>query len=288
MFPASFKLRNLHKSHFQPLGTWNDLVAGTPSCQYMEHSYRPLDESTKQTIKLMSISTLTISTLLILFLQVEFALAQGDEVPNGVNIIIMQPDDLLFYDEWGAPPNIPNQSNLRTNMPSAGMPNIERLRLNGLQMMQAYTASPMCGTSRYSTITGKYPSRAETNSGNPSVVTIPTTKLDGNDCTQENLAAEFKANGYRTAMIGKWHLSRISRTDYTYEGAVETVKQCGFDSVAGLYVENLVAEPENFNAYSDGTFSHNMEWITHEAIQIINEDSDKASWLGCLSLFNIV
>jgi hypothetical protein len=38
----------------------------------------------------------------------------------------------------------------------------------------------------------------------------------------------------------------------------------------GLYTENLAKEG-GFNDYSDGTFSHNMEWITYEAISFINE-----------------
>ena len=133
------------------------------------------------------------------------------------NIIIMQPDDLPFLDEWGPPPNNPGSSNSKNEFPDNngnGLPNIERLRLNGLQMKQAYTASPVCGTSRYSTITGKMPSRAasirskaESDSDEPASVTIPTTKLqdkDGqNDCSEENLAATFQNAGYSTAMIGK-------------------------------------------------------------------------------------
>ena len=47
------------------------------------------------------------------------------------------------------------------------------------------------------------------------------------------------------------------------------MKECGFDFVEGLFMENLVSEGE-FNNYSDGTFSHNMEWITYEAIDFIN------------------
>lgn len=58
---------------------------------------------------------------------------------------------------------------------------------------------------------------------------------------------------------------------------METVKQCGFSTVAGLYIENLAANENSFNNYSDGTFSHNMEWITHEAIKVINEDSNDVS-----------
>ena len=39
-----------------------------------------------------------------------------------------------------------------------------------------------------------------------------------------------------------------------------------------LYIENLAdGEDSAFNSYSDGSFSHNMEWITYEAIEFINE-----------------
>ena len=121
------------------------------------------------------------------------------------NIIIMQPDDMPFYAEWDAPQLAPSNSVGRKRMPSAGLPHIESLRLNGVQMMQAYAASPMCGTSRYSTITSRYPSRALSNDSDesPNDVIIRTTKLEGEDCTKNNIAAELRGNGYRTAMIGE-------------------------------------------------------------------------------------
>jgi len=198
------------------------------------------------------------------------------------NVVIIQPDDLVFYNDWGRPPH----SGTPNELPGSGddMPNLKYLREHGLQMLQAYTASPVCGTSRYSTITGKMPSRAasirkrwdENTDQTPAEVTIPTTKLidtpEQKDCSEENLAAAFAASDdYETAMIGKWHLSRINDDDYTYDSAVGEVEECGFSRVGGLYIENLESDPEDFNNYSDGSFSHNMEWITYEAIKFINE-----------------
>ena len=77
-------------------------------------------------------------------------------------------------------------------------------------------------------------------------------------------------------MIGKWHLSRIADSSYTYDGAKQTVQGCGFDYVEALFVENLASDGE-FNNYSDGSFSHNMEWITVEAINFINDQSTSVS-----------
>lgn len=190
------------------------------------------------------------------------------------NVIVMQPDDLPFFEDWSPPPNNPSQPD--KTVPTPDLFNMERLRLDGVQMMQAYTTSPMCGTSRFSTITGRYPSRAASSrkkaSDSPQVVDIPTTKLrdvgEERDCTETNLAVAFSQLGYQTGMVGKWHLSAIKDQDYTYELAQATVQNCGFNVVEGLYLENLHSG-DTTNSYSDGTFSHNMEWITYEAIQFI-------------------
>ena len=207
-----------------------------------------------------------------------------NDEPRRPNIIVMQPDDLRFFDNWGPPPNNPTEILNQVNFPPSGFPNVERLRTNGVQMMQAYTASPACGTSRFTTITGKYASRAassrDRNEGEDGVssVTIPTTKLEDHetqkDCTEENLGVAFKNAGYRTGMVGKWHLSRFNDNTYTYPGAVETVQGCGFDYVDGLYIENLVDNADDFGNFHDGSFSHNMEWITHVAIDFINQTAD--------------
>ena len=145
------------------------------------------------------------------------------------NIIIMQPDDFPFMDEWTPPPR---NAHLPAQHPEVynegnGLQHINKLRLGGVEMMQAYTASPVCGTSRYSTITGKMPGRAVSvaefanpNSSDPTTVTIPTTKLtdasvDNLEC-YDNLAMAFAnedvddADKYRTGMFGEYTLSAIS------------------------------------------------------------------------------
>lgn len=67
---------------------------------------------------------------------------------------------------------------------------------------------------------------------------------------------------------------------------METVKACGFSKVGGLYIENLAASVGEFNNYSNGSFSHNMEWITYEAVEFINAEAQAVSTMISLSLSN--
>lgn len=158
------------------------------------------------------------------------------------HVIIIQPDDLPFYDAWVSPPNNPSQANIDVPFPrQLNFPHIERLRRNGVQLRQAYAASSACGTSRFSTLTGKLPSRALTNrmdvSRQVSSVTIPNTKLEGSDCESENLAAQIQNAGYRTGIVGKWHLTTTDPATYSYPGVQDEIQNCGFNFADGIYPE---------------------------------------------------
>jgi len=206
--------------------------------------------------------------------------AADDKKPN---FIVMQPDDLHFLEYWNPPAHFDNDSNAITVPASSLIPNLQSLKDDGVQMMQAHAASPMCGTSRYSTITGRYASRSSygrsldsRRNSEKRTVTIPRTKLedvsgveDGNDCSAGNAAAVFQQNGYRTGVVGKWHLSESDRNANTfiYTDLQDEVRQCGFDYAEALYPENLssgwTSQYENVN--------HNMEHVASRAIQFMDE-----------------
>lgn len=81
-------------------------------------------------------------------------------------------------------------------------PNIDSLASNGIVFSQGYATASTCTPSRYSMLTGEYAWRQK---GKKTVI------LDGNDplCIPQGaftLPKIFKAAGYRTAAIGKWHL----------------------------------------------------------------------------------
>lgn len=165
---------------------------------------------------------------------------------HATNFLIFQPDDMRFYEDWSPPAHLPwPRSYPGEEYPMySNLPWINKLRNNGMVMNNAYTSSPMCGTSRYSTITGRYPTRSSVSrvtswrdGTNPANAIIPNTKLediddikDGNDCSHGNIAQVFRKNGYTTGMVGKWHL-----TDTLGRRRIEKIRRkiisCGFDKV---------------------------------------------------------
>ena len=150
--------------------------------------------------------------------------------------------------------------------------------------LHASTASPMCGTSRYSSMTGRYPNRSSwaryRDEGYDMVdVHIPSAKLldvesvaYGMDCSENNLAVILSRNGYRTGVVGKWHLTQ-PKDNYNYDAYRSQIRSCGFDYVEAIYAENL----NNF--WSDGTFSHNMEFLADKAEAFLRRKSDEPFFL---------
>ena len=79
-------------------------------------------------------------------------------------------------------------------------PNIDRLAANGVRFTDAHACASTSTPSRYGFLTGEYPFRrpgTDVAAGNAAMVIRPE---------QFTLADLFKAAGYATAAIGKWHL----------------------------------------------------------------------------------
>ena len=88
-------------------------------------------------------------------------------------------------------------------------PNLDRLARSGMTFTDGYAANPVCSPTRYSIMTGKYPSRVDaTNwfSGTRSGRFNPAPLNDKMGLEEVTLAEALKAHGYRTAFLGKWHL----------------------------------------------------------------------------------
>jgi len=111
--------------------------------------------------------------------------AASDRPPN---IVIVYADDLGWGDAgcYGA-------TLVRT-------PNLDRLAAEGLRFTDAYCTSAICTPSRYSLLTGRYawrePGRGVLTGDAPMMIQPGTPTI----------ASLLKLAGYRTAVIGKWHL----------------------------------------------------------------------------------
>ncbi|MSU48082.1 MAG: sulfatase [Opitutus sp.] len=86
-------------------------------------------------------------------------------------------------------------------------PAIDALAARGVRFTQFYSAAPVCSPSRAGLLTGRYPLRAGL-TGNAS--SQPGGR--GLPAEQVTMAEMFKAAGYATAQIGKWHLGYTPET----------------------------------------------------------------------------
>jgi len=90
-------------------------------------------------------------------------------------------------------------------------PNLDALADSGIRFTQAYAASPVCSPTRASIMTGKYPTRFQITDWIPGQdpkdrwLRGPETRLQL-PLEEITLAETFRAHGYRTYYIGKWHL----------------------------------------------------------------------------------
>ncbi|QJX01119.1 sulfatase-like hydrolase/transferase [Frigoriglobus tundricola] len=77
-------------------------------------------------------------------------------------------------------------------------PHLDALAAGGVRFTNAYVTGPICGPTRAGLMSGRYQQR-HSYDGNPG----PNTGLN---LSEKTLADAFKAGGYWTMAIGKWHL----------------------------------------------------------------------------------
>ncbi|MEY3053217.1 MAG: hypothetical protein RLY31_3002 [Bacteroidota bacterium] len=104
------------------------------------------------------------------------------------NIILLYLDDLGYGDvgAYGDGPTI--------------TPQMDRLAAGGLRFTRGYAAAATCTPSRYALLTGRYPWR------NRDARVLPGTAPLIIDTLQATLPRLLRSAGYRTAVVGKWHL----------------------------------------------------------------------------------
>jgi arylsulfatase A-like enzyme len=140
------------------------------------------------------------------------------------NIIVILADD-LGYGDLGSQ----GATGIRT-------PNLDALARDGLRFTDAHAPSAVCTPTRYSMLTGQYswrrnaPGLDKGVANGDSPLLIPTAAV--------TLPGLLKSAGYRTGLVGKWHLGfGTSKPDYNRElkpGPLEV----GFDEFFGIPATN--------------------------------------------------
>ena len=122
------------------------------------------------------------------------------------NIIILLADDLGWADL-----GYQGSDDIRS-------PHIDSLAKNGIRFTDGHVSASVCSPSRAGLMTGRYQQRFGHEANSP-----PPT--DGMDLEQVTMADRLKNLGYRTGLIGKWHLGNQDQYYPT---------QRGFDYFYGL------------------------------------------------------
>jgi arylsulfatase A-like enzyme len=101
-------------------------------------------------------------------------------------------------------------------------PNLDALQKRSVQCSSGYVSGPYCSPTRAGLLSGRYQQRFghEFNPGTP-----VDGKPVGLDLSQKTIADRLKAAGYKTALVGKWHLGN---------GEKFRPNQRGFDEFFGF------------------------------------------------------
>jgi arylsulfatase A-like enzyme len=184
--------------------------------------------------------------------------------PEQPNIILLLADDLGWADL-----GFQGSSDIRS-------PNIDQLAKNGIRFTDGHVSASVCSPSRAGLMTGRYQQRFghEANSPPPS---------DGMDIKQITIADRLKKLGYRTGLIGKWHLGN---QDIYYP------TRRGFDYFYGLrsgsrsYFYNPRKDDKTGNAKAIEENGKKVEFdgyltdvFGQKAIDFVNSQDDKPFFL---------
>ncbi len=121
-------------------------------------------------------------------------------------------------------------------------PNLMALAGTGTRFENAYCATPLCGPSRISIITGMYPSATGV-CGNQADPIHP-------DLRDDTFMGHLQETGYYTAMIGKHHYIDSYGLGVDVTKNDEELRRYGFDTV--------------FQVHDDGENGHNDDEYTHD------------------------
>lgn len=181
------------------------------------------------------------------------------------NIVFLLADDLGYADVscYGRP-------DLHT-------PNIDHIAAKGVRFLQAYANSAVCTATRVGLITGRYQYRLrvgleEPLAGNPNVGLPPE---------HPTLPSLLKKAGYRTTLVGKWHLGALPKFGPLQSGYDHFY---GFRGGAVDYYSHASGNREDL--WDDDVPIHQAGYLTEllggRAVDVINSAKSRQPFLVSL------
>ncbi len=141
---------------------------------------------------------------LVALLQVTVSAAHPAPASSPPNVVILLADDLGYQDL-----GVQGSQDIAT-------PSIDRLFRDGVKFTNGYVSASLCSPSRAGLLTGRYQERFG-HDFNPGEFADDSATF-GLPRGIPTLAERLKANGYVTALIGKWHLGTRADSRPTSRG----------------------------------------------------------------------
>ena len=172
-------------------------------------------------------------------------------LPEKPNVVVIYLDDLGYGDLgcYGA-------AGLQT-------PNIDALASEGIRFTNGYSTSATCTPSRYGLLTGVYPWR------NKDAKILPGTAPLLIDTAQQTLPKILRAEGYQTAVVGKWHLGWGRGVVNWDERICPGPNEVGFDyayvmaatqdRVPTVFIDNGLVDNLDPNDPIEVSYEHNFD-----------------------------
>lgn len=158
-------------------------------------------------------------------------------------------------------------------------PHIDQLAEDGVRFNQAYAACHVCSPTRASILTGKYPARLKMTDWLPGRKDYPFQRLKNANIVQylpyseETLAEALTAQGYRTAIFGKWHLGEEPSGPLAHGFDIQVPQWNKGWPKAGYH------SPFQMEGLTDSEGDYLTDRLTDEALGFIERNKDRPFFL---------
>lgn len=167
-------------------------------------------------------------------------------------------------------------------------PNLDRLAEEGMRFTDGYAANPVCSPTRFSIMTGKYPTRGGATNyfgGNHTERYRPALYNQFMAAEEFTVAEALRANGYRTAFLGKWHLGTDENLWPEHQGFEVNIG--GWHAGAPDYTNNGYFSPYHNPRLPDGPEGEHLPArLTDEAIGLLDQFQDEPFYIQ-LSYYSV-